>query len=1222
MDLKTNSRDLNEEQKKAAYCEENAVITAGAGSGKTRVLASRFVWLLTEKGFKVNEILTLTFTKKAAVEMNKRIHSLVSDIALNESGIKAQRAKDALNDFIHARIQTFDSYGVSIVKQCSSRYGISPDFKIDEERCRALALETSYPFFIRHRHHPAVKKLYSNNQPQTIVNDIFADILLHYCRIDKPVEFIEDVKTQFTILCSEWKKKQNELSKIFNDTKNIIFENPSLLPELAPIIEKFDKKEIIIPEPDVLRSYFDFLLKLPKDECMEKAESHHIQKIIMDFLVFLDSFNSHNLNLQKGKRTQNPAKDKVREIRDYFGGIVSLSISCLQAGFIISMASLLSELQDRYLTKKRTEGVLTFHDAANLSRNALIEQKDIRQSEKESFKAIMIDEFQDNNELQKDILFLISEKLNICEDGVPEADMLCKDKLFFVGDEKQSIYLFRGADVSVFRKLKNEIGSENLPLKINYRSSPALIGAFNAIFGGSKFDPNGISALHEHSSVFAPAENLPFYEAEYTQLESGCGNEGKLTISVLDKNEEAETEETKLTAYENEARYTAEKVKELLNGGKYKSGDIAILIRDTGKQNLYEKHLRILGVPYTCEKINNLFYAGPVNDILSVLRLAANPVDRAAYIEMLRSPFAGFSLPSALKCMTYFFEIEDEITAFEEIPEENLDLNEEEKARYKKAMEIYKSVKNGMEKKSICELVSYLWHEQGYRYETEWHAQTAAYGEMYDYLFHLAAKADAKNQCLSAFTDSMIELRNSGGELLSETALPLERADAVHLMTIHKSKGLEFPVVFLCCCGKKSQNDKCDVVYKSDKAGVVFSPPAPDDCRQYAGTKSNYFWEQASEEIRRKRTAELRRLLYVGMTRARNELHITGFIDLKNNEDIKDFALLLKQNIEAKCEDKEYLIEGDSIINNDTLFGLLLPPIVSHISEEENDPKSSFFKLEKIPVYTEEYLKKQSKKGTGVLNNRRGINEYIKKTESFYKKAKIINTPVLKDNHVSPVSLKRDEDETSAKNVSYNIDFSGSASDDVFNKVDSMLERFSKNGDDGAEKFNSGSFGTIAHICAEALLNKQEAQIPANISSLLNPDELKTLLEAGEELARRFVDSPLGKIAQNADLRENEFSFRTLIKNNEGKEIFINGTVDLFFEDSDSIHIVDFKTDNREIPTEHTAQMTCYFRAISALFAVPSKKQCRAWLYYLRSGHAVDMTERVKQFNLGQRTFL
>jgi len=1220
--------ELNNEQKKAAFCTDNAVVAAGAGSGKTLVLANRFVWLLTEKGYRVDEILTLTFTKKAAAQMYRRIYSLVSEIAVKESGIKAERARIALDDFIHARIQTLDSYSASLVKQCAPRYGISPDFLIDQERCRQLALEVSYPFMISRRHHPAIEKLYSGNRPNDIVHNIFAEILFNYCLIDKPVCFISGIKNQFFTLCEEWKKHSDELKEILNETNKLVLENDSLLPEIVPLMEKYRNGLIIIPEKASLQEYLNKLLDASGELCIDKAQAHPLNDSFIKLLFFLNDIKG--LNLQRGKRTCNPVKDNIKKIRTLFIPISSLAVSCIQAGFTISIMPLLEELQEIYLRKKRAEGILTFHDTASLSRTILLEQEDIRQSEKESFKAIMIDEFQDNNELQKDLLFLLAEKPEKSNKVIPPAHDLSPGKLFFVGDEKQSIYLFRGADVSVFRKLKEEIKSLDLPLKINYRSSPALIGAFNAIFGGSSFDPYGKEALCVHSSVFAPSksslnrtENLPLYEASYAPLEAGNNGSGNFSICILNKKSGSgnDDDDIQLSSDENEARFTAEKIRILLDERKYTANEIAILLRTRSSQHLFEKHLRLLDIPYACEDINNLFSGGPVNDIMSVLRLAVHPHDSAAYAQMLRSPFAGLSIGGTAVCLSFYL---DETLGslnyepFDEKPIEHLD--KEDREKYYNGKKIYQLIRQKSGKETICSLVSELWYGEGYRYETEWNKQTAVFREFYDYLFHLAAKADEENQGLASFTDSMSALKASGGQL-TEIDIPLERPNAIHLMTIHKSKGLEFPVVFLCGCGKRSHADRCETVYFSDEHGVVLSSPVPDVLRSVSGKRNNFLWQLAGEEAKRKRTAELRRLLYVGMTRAEKELYITGSLDLKDtdeackdeSENSGNILHLIKIYTQEKHEDSENFIEGDSIIDNDTFFGLLLPSIVSHIPPR-------FFNIEEIPVYTEEYLKKRTTKTKGVSNDQKGLNEFIKNAESCYEKAKVIKTQIIFDNHISPVSLKTEGSIIEEEKHSADRKYSGEKPhDEVFKKADSLLKKFSQNGEN-SEKFNSLDFGTIAHICTEAHLNGSEPEIPAKISGSLNHKEMDILLEAGKELAICFVNSPLGKTAKSSSLMENEFPFRSFIKNSAGEEIFINGTIDLFFEDNNTIHVVDFKTDTREIPSEHTAQMTCYYKAICDLFA-PEGKECRIWLYYLRTGHAVEMTERSKNFNLEKTAF-
>jgi ATP-dependent helicase/nuclease subunit A len=154
------------------------------------------------------------------------------------------------------------------------------------------------------------------------------------------------------------------------------------------------------------------------------------------------------------------------------------------------------------------------------------------------------------------------------------------------------------------------------------------------------------------------------------------------------------------------------------------------------------------------------------------------------------------------------------------------------------------------------------------------------------------------------------------------------------------------------------------------------------------------------------------------------------------------------------------------------------------------------------------------------------------------------------------------------------------------------------------------------------LFSNQESSIPPKLAGFLTPADADAFLEAGKEVALRFARSPLGIIARAAKRRETEFPFRSLINSDTlsdiEDEVFINGTIDLIFEDKRTVYVVDFKTDNVEFPEEHIPQMACYYRAASELFAVPSNKKCMIWLYYLRSGHAIDVTEQARDFILGK----
>jgi ATP-dependent helicase/nuclease subunit A len=1222
---------LNSGQEAAVYCATNAVVAAGAGSGKTSVLASRFAWLLADRGLRVDQILTLTFTKKAAAEMYRRIYDALAEIAASDQGLRGERAREGLRDFVRARIQTLDSYSVSIVKQAAPRYGIPPDFSNDDEWCRSIAEAISLPFLIAHRSHPAVEKLYALKSPPDIAADIFAAALFKHSAIDGSRSFSGDIEKQFAIICAEWRPLRAAITAALGELGALLGAGggEALLPQAPPLLAAFASEGLAFPTEGEIRAYFDSLLSLEGRDRVAASEVHPVRAAALKCLEFMSALIG--VNLSRGKRKDNPAKELIKELREnIFGSFSSLVVFCMQAGFILSLASLLDELQEQYLDRKRSEGVLTFADVAGLAKTILKDHPDIRRSEKVAFEAIMIDEFQDNNELQKELLFLLAENPDRMDPGAPSPQDLCPGKLFFVGDEKQSIYRFRGADVSVFRKLKDDLGTEDLPLRINYRSAPALIGAFNALFGGSEFDPRGEKPLGRYASVFAPARDLPLFEAAYSPLEAGSAGEGKLSLCVFDKGsapEDAAEDEEALGAVENEARFTAERIQKLLEeknsegGHKYKPEDIAILFRSHSPQPLFEKHLRLLRIPYAGEDVNGFFNGGPVNDLMSALRLTAYPLDAAAYAELLRSPFVGLSLPSLAVCLAAFnaagsphpppFSGE----ALARIPRE-------EQERFLRGSELFGRLRAKASEQSLSALVDELWHAEGYRYETEWNSQTAPYGELYDYLFHLAARADEEGLGLAAFVDSIQKLRDRGGP--EELEIPLERPGAVRLMTIHKSKGLEFPVVFVCCCGSRGrQGGSGDSVFDTGAGGVSFNPPMPPECSGLKQVKKNFFYERSLTEERRKRTAELRRLLYVAMTRAEKELYITGSLKLgeEEGEGEGDLALRLKSFVAGKrgAEDAGDRVEGDSIIDNDTFFGLLLPAAADHFPPEGSGGKALFFDLEPIPAYIDDPLYGGEQAGEPYPNNPAGLTAFLKKAAPYYAAIgaeNIIATPAIEPRRRSPTSFREAAKEaTSALSFTVDHDRSGRSGEAAFSGVDRILKRFAA-GEDGPGGIGEGGFtpadfGTLAHACVEALIAGAVPALPAGLGGRLAPAEGEALLAAGSALAEAFLDSPLGRIARSASTGKSEYPFRSLYG-----DTFITGTIDLLFEDEDAVYVVDFKTDGAENPGEHAAQMAFYYRAVADLFGKPRHKDCRVWLYYLRTGHAVEMTEAAKGYRV------
>jgi ATP-dependent helicase/nuclease subunit A len=295
--------------------------------------------------------------------------------------------------------------------------------------------------------------------------------------------------------------------------------------------------------------------------------------------------------------------------------------------------------------------------------------------------------------------------------------------------------------------------------------------------------------------------------------------------------------------------------------------------------------------------------------------------------------------------------------------------------------------------------------------------------------------------------------------------------------------------------------------------------------------------------------------------------------------------------------------------------------------------------LESIPVYTEERIKSRERQGAAYTNDRKGLLKFLATAEPFYQKAESITTAEIINDHRTPTSFHsayadgKNASAIAAGEFKNSAEFSrgeprpmvsvansGAESADIFEKVDIILKRFLQK----EKSFSPADFGTIAHACVEALLNKREAFIPAHLGGHLSLTEADTLLAAGKSLAERFLQSPLGKIAETAETRKSEYQFRSLIKNSTSnsntnindttKGLFINGTIDLLFIEGNTVHVVDFKTDSSENPAEHIPQMAFYYRAASELF--DKAKTCRVWLYYLRTGHAVEMTGEAKNFNV------
>jgi ATP-dependent helicase/nuclease subunit A len=1174
MTMKSSIPDrLDRDQKAAVVSSRNTVVTAGAGSGKTLVLSSRYVWLVMEKGLKADEILTLTFTNKAANEMYGRIYSTLMAHRDNE------RVRESLENFHQAGISTLDSFCAAVARVAAGRYGINPDFTIDADGVRELALREALPFALEHRGEDALRVLMAENKIREVAEELFAGAALALAAISSPADFGGFKQKQGAFILARWKETSGQVQETIAGIKR---ETESLEGSKTKTAENFSR---IMSRPAPPLPDMEGLMRALGFFSEGEADAGKAEKIKKDAALYfaflweirkLRSVNVNSAALAGLKEYHDELKNNL------CGELESIAAYILEARISAGFFSLLEAFQKRFNDKKRTAGILSFNDVARLAVDALGKYPDIRKVYQEKVKAIMIDEFQDNNSLQKSLIFLIASKPVESGEGgqesspIPGIGELHEGRMFFVGDEKQSIYRFRGADVSVFRKLGEELSSvpsgEKLVLSHNYRSVPALVDAFNLIFGGLLPGQSGPAG----EGVFLPGsgESAAAYEASYVRVfareeeDGGKAGEPALRFCLLDKDEMPQEDPFRLSSFDLEAAFIAEKIRTMVEGKeeiRTRDGcrpcgyqDFAVLQRSATHQGELERQFRNFGVPYSADDPAGLFNDAPINDLYNFLRLLVYPDDREAYAAVLRSPLTGLSDRALTLCLL------SGSSPFEELPPGSLP--EEEMKRYGEAAGLYRSMLEEGRTLGAAEILSRLWYGAGYRCETLWSASSQVYGELFDFFFELARKSDERGKTLTGFLDYFDEVIKSD-ERIKDLSVPLENKAGVRIMTIHKSKGLEFPVVFLWGAGGKGSGSRGrKIVYYSGEWGCAVNLPRAEELP--GDVRGNYFYNLGQQEELRMETAELRRLLYVAMTRAESRLFVSAALPPRTKERKEEAPSLTME--ERLLELRQKPKTGKSL---PSFLELLLPPLTS----PAEGPR--LFSLEAIPVVSREEL---------ALKRRAGSEKPLVMAEAaaaalpFYSGA-----PVIGRGRLLPAAVPASSLHPGAR---------PSAEEDTARRNDAIAPVLEKAG------LSAADFGTIVHAFLDDRLNRRPPAVPPRVLARLKEGGLEAVREEALLMADRFLASELGTKSAASARRESEFPFVTAVKTPD-RTVAVTGQIDLLFEEGEGFYVVDFKTDKIENPEDHYGQLAVYKRAVEDIFGKP----VRAWLYYLRSGSAVEL---------------
>jgi len=526
------------------------------------------------------------------------------------------------------------------------------------------------------------------------------------------------------------------------------------------------------------------------------------------------------------------------------------------------LQDLLTLFAARYAEAKARESALDFEDLQLEARDLLRSQPDLREREQARFRSILVDEFQDTNRLQTEIIDLLR---------TPETE------LFFVGDEFQSIYGFRHADVQVFRERRDAV-EQPLSLTLNYRSRPEVLAAVNELFGsdfGGEFQELAAAAEFPDPVFGHPVELLVTDKESYK--DSG------------------------VHWRRGEARAVARRVRELVDAGAATPGEIVLLFAAGTDAEWYEDELRRAGLPTYRATGKGYFGQQQVVDLLAYLRLLQNRYDDVALLSVLASPFVGVS-NDALALIRRVASRRPLFTGIEHSMAPGLAERDERLLRAFRQR--YDRLVETMPRLSLERLCEQIVSEHDYDLAVLalWDGRRR-YANMRKLARLARSYEELRGPDVEGFVRFVAEQEAVGAREL-EAVAEEEGADAVRLLTIHAAKGLEFKVVIVADAGRDRVPPSPDEILALPDGRFGFRVADPVTAKR----RGAFDYEAVKEARQEAERAERLRLYYVAMTRAKERLIVSGSVDLGSDREVPTPIAWVLDRLEA---DQELAEAGD-----------------------------------------------------------------------------------------------------------------------------------------------------------------------------------------------------------------------------------------------------------------------------------------------------------------------
>ncbi len=1192
-----------DEQKQAIEATGgNILVSAAAGSGKTAVLVERIIRKITnpENPVSVDSLLVLTFTEAAAAGMKRKIATAIEkEIEENpdDENLKEQSIRLGM-----ACISTIHSFCSRIISNNAHLTDLPADIRLVEDSENDVlidkaindALEAYYSridkktgFYELVSGWGGVKK---DDDLRKIIKGIYKDVnSFPYPKLwirEAKKDYYECIKKGKSVWESKWADVCRRVLAHYCDDIESACENISKIAEDA--FSKDDKSGIYFKD-----IAFDF--------CSRYAEVK-AQNDVQKLAEFIKDYKVKGMAGGK-KECSNPyAKEKLCEIRDsYVKGILEkakltakIGDSDTKTGIVklepvvrtlLNIVRLTEKLHIKY---KRDRSVMDFSDLEHEALKLICSKKD-KETElcgkiRERYSEIFIDEFQDTNQLQWEIFSHISK---------PEGN------LFMVGDVKQAIYEFRNADPTIFlnlaEKYEKNHGGQLIRLSKNFRSRDSVVNCVNHIFSGVMTDKTGKINYANGESLVRGAE---YPDSQNTDTE--------IMITNLTDRDEKERLKDEFDTDNIEARAVAQRIKSLVCDEKFmvldddgktmrpiRYGDIAVLSVKNSYGDEIEEELERLNISYISESGQSYLSTYEVSTVLSFLQIIDNPLQDVPLIAVMLSKMFDFTPNELAKIRACKKKCRYYDALCEAAKRDNKAKNFVDELDYLRKCAEYMGVDELV--LTICRRYSFF----------------AIVGAMpkgnkrrENLKLLIKRCTDFEQGVLSGLFDFLnyINTVNENDKALKPATGTASEKDSVIVTTYHRSKGLEFPVVILYKTGSSKDGRNASGIICNTKATVgIDLVDTRQRVRCLMPTKTLLEVDKKFSE-----KEEEMRLLYVGMTRAKEKLIISASVaDRENNWKYAAY------DQEGRILD--FFIKNAKFYRDWIFYGVL--------NHEDG----------------------------GYLRNLGGITDIVPKPDSkcryniYEARLDIVSDD---EEYDIDVAEKREalevKDELIKEKLEYEYPYMGLSKLPVKMSVSEVKRRLMQE-NDGAQAFfkkasyglleapedlNAAETGTIMHFVMQHIAASEIDSIEAvkNAVDKMVENEMMTKKQASAVNFKNiygFYSSELGKrlkAAEKDGKAEKEYDFYMLIKPNEifaeknikdEDDIIIQGIADCFFYEDDGIVLVDYKTDSvfSQTDTEKRAesyrlQIEYYAKGIEEITGVSVKEK---YLYFLKSGITVSM---------------